>query len=111
MKFITALPMFAALTLLPPLFGAGGGTSEDEHYYCEYCGHRFPSVRLLTSTPCPRHPYGKDKGKHKLYEGREKSEYTCKYCGRHFPSIMLMTAAPCLNHPKGENEGNHSPAL
>lgn len=23
------------------------------HYYCEYCGHKFPSVRQLTSATCP----------------------------------------------------------
>lgn len=84
---------------------------QQKYYYCEYCGHRFPSVRLLTSVPCVRHPDGPNKGRHKLYEGTEKSEYTCKYCGKKFPSIMMMTAAPCVNHPKGANKGNHSPAL
>lgn len=84
---------------------------QQKYYYCEYCGHRFPSVRLLTSALCVRHPDGPNKGRHKLYEGTEKSEYTCKYCGKKFPSIMMMTAAPCVNHPKGTNKGNHSPAL
>lgn len=55
---------------------------QQKYYYCEYCGHRFPSVRLLTSAPCVRHPDGPNKGRHKLYEGTEKSEYTCKYCGK-----------------------------
>lgn len=64
MKFITALPMFAALTLLPPLFGAGGGTSEDEHYYCEYCGRHFPSIMLMTAAPCLNHPKGENEGNH-----------------------------------------------
>lgn len=80
-------------------------------YYCEYCGHKFPSVRLLVSATCPRHPDGSNKGRHKLYEGSEKSEYTCKYCGHKFPSIMLMTGGTCLYHPKGSHKGGHTPAL
>lgn len=46
--------------------------------YCEYCGKKFASVRQLTSATCVRHPDGPNKGRHKLYEGTEKSEYTCK---------------------------------
>ena len=111
MKLITALPLLAAFTLLPSTFEAESGGSETKNYYCEYCGHKFPSVRQLTAATCPRHPNGVNKGNHKLYEGSEKSEYTCKYCGKRFPSIMVMTAAPCINHPNGQNKGNHSPAL
>lgn len=81
------------------------------NYYCEYCGHKFPEVRLLVSATCVKHPDGSHKGKHKLYEGSEKSEYTCKYCGRKFNSIMLMTSATCSGHPKGSNKGGHAPAL
>lgn len=81
------------------------------HYYCEYCGHKFPSVRQLTSATCPRHPDGSNKGHHKLYEGSEKSEYTCKYCGKKFPSIQVMVGGLCVNHPKGSNKGGHAPAL
>lgn len=84
---------------------------EKKNFYCEYCGHKFPSVRLLTSSPCPRHPNGANKGPHKLYEGTEKSKYTCKYCGYQFYSILQMTSAPCPRHPKGSNKGNHAPAL
>ena len=82
-----------------------------KYYYCEYCGHKAQDARTLLAAPCPRHPDGCNKGKHKLYEGSEKSQYLCKYCGRKFPSIMVMTGAPCANHPKGTNKGNHSPAL
>ncbi|WP_217451034.1 hypothetical protein [Bacteroides sp. Marseille-P8574] len=53
-----------------------------EEFYCEYCGHKFPNVRLLVSGSCPRHPDGSNKGRHKLYEGSEKTKYTCKYCGK-----------------------------
>ena len=81
------------------------------NYYCEYCGHKFPDVRLLVSATCVKHPDGSHKGKHKLYEGSEKSEYTCKYCGRKFNSIMLMTSATCSCYPKGSNKGGHAPAL
>ena len=81
------------------------------NYYCEYCGHKFPDVRLLASATCSKHPDGSHKGKHKLYEGSEKSEYICKYCGRKFCSIMLMTSATCSCHPKGSNKGGHAPAL
>lgn len=84
---------------------------EKKNYYCEYCGHKFPDVRQLTSGTCPRHPSGSNRGKHKLYEGSEKKEYTCKYCGKKFPSIMFMTGCSCVNHPDGPNKGNHSPAL
>lgn len=83
----------------------------EHYYYCEYCGHRFTSVRLLTSATCPRHPDGSNKGRHKLYEGTEKKQYTCKYCGHKFPSIMVMTGGTCVNHPKGSNKGRHAPAL
>lgn len=86
-------------------------TMQKKNYYCEYCGHKFPDVRQLTSASCSRHPDGANKGKHKLYEGSEKSKYTCKYCGKQFPSIMVMTVGTCVNHPKGSNKGNHSPAL
>lgn len=79
--------------------------------YCEYCGKKFASVRQLTSATCVRHPDGPNKGRHKLYEGTEKSEYTCKYCGKKFPSIQVMTGGQCVHHPKGENKGHHSPAL
>ena len=34
------------------------------NYYCEYCGQKFPDVRNLTSSTCPRHPDGSGKGKH-----------------------------------------------
>lgn len=84
---------------------------EKEHYYCEYCGHKFPNVRLLTSGSCPRHPDGSNKGCHKLYEGSEKMKYACKYCGKQFSSILLMVGGQCVNHPKGVNKGNHIPAL
>ena len=46
-----------------------------EKFYCEYCGEGFSSVSSLTSEDCPRHPNGSNKGKHKLYEGREKSQF------------------------------------
>lgn len=84
---------------------------ETKYYYCEYCGHRFSSVRQLTSATCSRHPDGSNKGRHKLYEGTEKSSYTCKYCGKQFPSIQVMVGGQCANHPKGTNKGYHAPAL
>lgn len=82
-----------------------------QNYYCEYCGHRFPNVRLLVSATCSRHPDGSNRGCHKLYEGSEKSKYTCKYCGHTFSSIMQMVGGTCAYHPKGSNKGNHAPAL
>lgn len=84
---------------------------EKKNYYCEYCGHKFPSVQLLTSGTCSRHPDGSNKGRHKLYEGSEKSKYTCKYCGKEFSTIMQMVGGSCPHHPKGGNKGNHAPAL
>ena len=51
------------------------------NFYCEYCGEAFSNPRNLTIQNCMRHPNGTLKGKHKLYEGGEKSTYICKYCG------------------------------
>lgn len=84
---------------------------EKKNYYCEYCGHKFPSVQQLASATCPRHPDGPNRGRHKLYEGSEKSSYTCKYCGKKFPSIMVMVGGTCPYHPNGSNKGSHSPTL
>ena len=107
-------------SILPAIFLIAAFTAVEQtkqnhrnmsNYYCEYCGHKFPDVRLLVSTTCVKHPDGSHKGKHKLYEGSEKSEYTCKYCGRKFNSIMLMTSATCSCYPKGSNKGGHAPAL
>ena len=84
---------------------------ETETFYCEYCGHKFSNVRLLTSGSCPRHPDGSNKGRHKLYQGSEKTRYTCKYCGRQFPSILVMVGGTCPYHPNGSNKGPHAPAL
>jgi len=50
-------------------------------FYCEYCGISYSTVSALTNSSCSRHPAGSGKGRHKLYEGSEKSQYTCKYCG------------------------------
>ena len=44
------------------------------NFYCEYCGQKFSSVSSLTVTNCLRHPNGPLKGRHKLYEGSEKSK-------------------------------------
>ncbi|MDF9830601.1 putative nucleic acid-binding Zn ribbon protein [Parabacteroides sp. PF5-6] len=81
------------------------------NFYCEYCGKKYSNVKSLTGAPCYRHPNGANKGKHKLYEGSEKTKYTCKYCGTLYPSLISMTGAPCYRHPNGANKGRHSPAL
>lgn len=81
------------------------------NYYCEYCGHRFVDVRQLVSATCSRHPDGPNRGRHKLYEGTEKSKYTCKYCGHTFSSIMQMVGGTCAYHLNGSNKGGHAPAL
>lgn len=81
------------------------------NFYCKHCGHKAPSVQILTSQPCYKHPLGNNKGRHELYEGSEKSKYTCKYCGYTAPSIMAITMQFCYKHPNGSNKGTHSPAL
>ncbi len=81
------------------------------NYYCEYCGTKASSVSSLTSGYCGRHPNGASKGKHKLYEGSEKSQYVCKYCGTKASSISNLTSAYCGRHPNGSSKGKHSPAL
>lgn len=81
------------------------------NYYCEYCGRSTTNVTSLTIAICPRHPDGMNKGRHKLYEGSEKSSYICKYCGRSARTIAALTAGRCPRHPKGMSKGWHSPAL
>lgn len=81
------------------------------NFYCEYCGQKFSSVTSLTANSCHRHPNGPNKGKHKLYEGSEKSKYTCKYCGQSFSSLTSLTGNSCHRHPNGANKGKHAPAL
>jgi hypothetical protein len=58
-----------------------------------------------------RHPNGANKGKHKLYEGSEKTQYVCKYCGAKSPNLVSLTMGSCLRHPNGANKGKHSPSL
>ena len=82
-----------------------------ENYYCEYCGQKYSDVRSLTASSCPRHPDGAGKGKHKLYEGGEKSQYTCKYCGQKYSNLRDLTANSCQRHPDGAGKGKHAPAL
>ena len=79
--------------------------------FCEYCGQKFSSAKTLINNNCPRHPAGSMKGKHKLYEGSEKSQYLCKYCGQKFSSIQSLTTNKCFKHPSGAFQGRHSPAL
>ena len=81
------------------------------NFYCEYCGAKASSVSSLTSGFCSKHPSGPNKGKHKLYEGSEKSQYTCKYCGSKASSISSLTSGFCSKHPDGANKGKHAPAL
>ena len=81
------------------------------NYYCEYCGTKSSSISSLTASSCSRHSYGPNKGKHKLYEGSEKSKYNCKYCGTSASTISSLTASSCSRHPEGPNKGKHAPAL
>ena len=81
------------------------------HYYCKYCGQKFPTISSLTSGSCMRHPDGAYKGRHALYEGSEKSQYVCKYCGQKFSTISSLTSGSCMRHPDGAYKGKHSPAL
>ncbi|MCZ2131121.1 MAG: hypothetical protein LC109_12765 [Bacteroidia bacterium] len=81
------------------------------NFYCEYCGTKSSSVSSLTGSSCSRHPSGPNKGKHKLYEGSEKSQYVCKYCGTKSSSLSSLTGSSCSRHPEGANKGKHAPAL
>ncbi len=81
------------------------------NFYCEYCGTKSATVAGLVSGNCMKHADGPNKGKHKLYEGSEKSQYTCKYCGTKQPTIQGLTSLSCTKHPNGVNKGKHSPAL
>lgn len=81
------------------------------NFYCEYCGTKYSSVSNLTASSCHRHPNGNNKGKHKLYEGSEKSQYVCKYCGTKYSTLSNLTSSSCHRHPDGTNKGKHSPAL
>ena len=81
------------------------------NFYCEYCGTKSSNISTLVATPCYRHPSGSNQGKHKLYEGSEKSQYACKYCGTSTSSIMSLAGSPCHRHPNGSNKGKHAPTL
>lgn len=81
------------------------------NFYCEYCGQKYSSVSSLTGSFCSRHPNDPGKGKHKLYEGAEKSQYVCKYCGQKYSSISSLTGSSCSRHPNGSGKGKHAPAL
>ena len=76
------------------------------NFYCEYCGLKFPTIQALTGTSCYHHAAGWNKGKHKLYEGSEKSQYLCKYCGKKYSSLTQLTSCSCSKSPTGR----HSPA-
>lgn len=80
-------------------------------YYCEYCGYSSTNAQSLLAVSCMRHPNGAHKGKHKLYEGGEKSQYLCKYCGMTFRTLADLTAVSCMRHPNGSFKGKHAPAL
>ena len=82
-----------------------------QNFYCEYCGTKANSISALTNNNCIRHQNGPNKGRHKLYEGDEKSEYFCKYCGTKANSISALTNNNCIRHPNGPNKGRHLPAL
>lgn len=84
-------------------------SSAPTNYYCEYCGSKYPSISSLTNGSCARHPNGSNKGRHKPYEGDEKSQYACKYCGTKHPSISSLTNGWCARHPDGYNKGRHVP--
>lgn len=79
--------------------------------YCEYCVTKSTSISILTAISCHRHPLGSGKGKHKLYEGSEKSQYSYKYCGTSSSTISSLTGNSCLRHPDGADKGKHAPAL
>ena len=82
-----------------------------QKFYCEYCGASFASVTSLVSGTCMRHPNGSLKGKHKLYEGSEKSTYTCKYCGQKYSTLSNLVSGTCMRHPNGSLKGKHAPSL
>ena len=81
------------------------------NFYCEYCGQKYSSVASLSANNCSRHPDGSGKGRHKLYEGSEKSKYTCKYCGQSYGNLVSLTSNNCYKHPNGNGKGRHAPAL
>jgi DNA-directed RNA polymerase subunit RPC12/RpoP len=81
------------------------------NFYCEYCGTSASSIQSLTGSSCLRHPNGIKNGKHKLYEGSEKSKYVCKYCGTDASSINSLVGSHCSRHPQGFKAGKHAPAL
>ena len=85
--------------------------AEAKYFYCRYCGVRRESVQSLTSGFCLRHPDGPNRGRHALYQGREKSRYTCVFCGVKRADIATLTSGFCLRHPAGPNKGRHEPAL
>ena len=102
---------FGNIIIKTALKSFSAGEKNMANFYCEYCGQKYTSVQSLTANKCMRHPNGSFKGKHKLYEGNEKSQYVCKYCGQKYSSLSSLTANKCLRHPSGNFQGKHSPAL
>lgn len=82
-----------------------------QNFYCEYCGSKASNIATLIGSSCHRHPTGSNKGKHKLYEGSEKSKYSCKYCGTSASSITNLVTSSCHRHPDGASKGKHAVAL
>ena len=77
------------------------------NFYCEYCGTKSSSISSLTANSCHRHLLGNGKGKHKLYEGSEKSQYTCKCCGSKYSTLSSLCSSSCSK----SDTKKHQPAL
>ncbi len=84
---------------------------EKQKYFCKYCGKEAESSNALLSGSCPKHPNGKMKGRHVLYEGGVKKEYVCIYCGKKSPKISMLVSGHCAKHPNGIMEGHCIPSI
>lgn len=104
--FISFNSIFGQLNFITP-----NNLNLMSNFFCEYCGSKASSISSLTGSSCSRHPVGSHKGKHKLYEGSDKSKYSCKYCGSSASTISSLTGSSCSRHPNGSHKGKHAPAL
>jgi len=91
------------------------GKDKPRYSVCEYCGEKVVysendrTLMAFRGGICPRHPRGRNQGKHKPYKG--KPPYQCVFCHTEFPNIdtiHAMLGRPCAKNRTGFNEGNHT---
>lgn len=84
-------------------------TTNQQAFFCIYCGISYLNQFMLEQISCLRHPLGSGKGKHIIYSGVEKEKYQCQFCSHQAQSISELTKDICKNHPYKLRRGRHIP--